>query len=92
MTVGGGSRSTQWLEIIATLLDVSIDVPVDGDFGASLGAARLGQAAAEGRTSGVFSPPPMRMQIEPRHDIQNDYRHAYERWRTLYPALKQAGF
>lgn len=90
--VGGGSRSTEWLEIIATLLDVIIDVPADGDFGASLGAARLGQAAAEGRTSGVFAPPPMRMQIEPRHDLQDDYRHAYERWRSLYPALKQAGF
>lgn len=90
--VGGGSRSVEWLEIIATLLDVTVDVPADGDFGASLGAARLGQAAAEGRTSGIFAPPPMHMQIEPRHDIQDDYRHAYERWRSLYPALKQAGF
>jgi len=90
--VGGGSRSTEWLEIIATLLDVIIDVPVDGDFGASLGAARLGQAAAQGGTSGVFTPPPMRMQIGPRHDLQDNYREAYDRWRSLYPALKQAGF
>jgi xylulokinase len=90
--VGGGSRSPEWLEIIATLLDVTIDVPAEGDFGASLGAARLAQAAAEGALDGIFAPPPMRAHIEPSHKLQSAYADSYGRWRTLYPALKQAGF
>ncbi|WP_417688699.1 xylulokinase [Roseibium sp.] len=90
--VGGGSRSTVWLEIIASLLDVVVDVPADGDFGASLGAARLGQAAAQGSTDGIFGAPPMRTSIQPRSDLKQAYADAYGRWRTLYPALKQAGF
>ncbi|WP_417668188.1 xylulokinase [Roseibium sp.] len=90
--VGGGSRSAAWLEIIASLLNVTIDVPADGDFGASLGAARLGQAAATGTVDGVFTAPPMSTSIEPRSDLTNAYADAYGRWRQLYPALKQAGF
>ncbi len=89
--VGGGSRSTLWLEIIATLLGIPVDVPADGDFGASLGAARLGQAAATGQLYEVFAPPPIQSSIEPRSDLTSAYAEAYARWRTLYPALKQAG-
>lgn len=92
LAVGGGSRSDVWLEIIASVLSVPVDVPEDGDFGASLGAARLGQAAALGTTDGVFSPPPLAKTIHPRADLAASYADAYVRWRTLYPALKQAGF
>ncbi|MBS8262125.1 xylulokinase [Roseibium polysiphoniae] len=90
--VGGGSRSKAWLEIIASLLNVVVDVPADGDFGGSLGAARLGQAAAAGTTEGIFTPPPMQTSIEPRPELTSAYSEAYSRWRKLYPALKQAGF
>ena len=47
--IGGGSNSDYWVELIATLLDVAVDLPVAGDFGAALGAARL---ACRGRSSG----------------------------------------
>ena len=40
--VGGGSRSRVWLKIIANVLNIPIDIPAEGDFGAGLGAARLG--------------------------------------------------
>jgi len=87
--VGGGSRSETWLEIIATVLDVEVDIPADGDFGAALGAARLGQAAANGDTAGIFTPPPMQKTIGPRADLKNAYADAHDRWRKLYPALKE---
>ena len=90
--VGGGSKSRAWLEIIASVLNVVVDVPVDGDFGASLGAARLGQAAACGSADGIFLAPPMSASIEPRSDLTTAYADAYGRWRTVYPALKHAGF
>ncbi|TYC79802.1 xylulokinase [Stappia sp. BW2] len=92
LAVGGGSRSTVWLEIIASLLNVPVDVPVDGDFGGSLGAARLGQAAALGTTEGIFSKPALKTSIDPVPALTQRYAEGYERWRKLYPALKQAGF
>jgi len=92
LAVGGGSRSTLWLEIIASLLNVTVDVPVDGDFGASLGAARLGQAAALGTTEGVFTKPALKASIDPVPHLIAPYAEAYGHWRKLYPALKQAGF
>ena len=45
--IGGGSRSRYWLKAIATALDLPVDIPADGDFGAAFGAARLGLIAAE---------------------------------------------
>ncbi|MEE4014202.1 xylulokinase [Roseibium sp. FZY0029] len=92
LAVGGGSRSTVWLEIIASLLNVPVDVPVDGDFGGSLGAARLGQAAALGTTEGIFLKPALKTSIDPVPALTQRYAEGYERWRKLYPALKQAGF
>ncbi len=92
LAVGGGSRSEAWLEIIASLLNVTVDVPVDGDFGASLGAARLGQAAALGTTEGIFARPALKASIDPVPALTETYAEGYGRWRNLYPALKQAGF
>ncbi|MCX2724569.1 xylulokinase [Roseibium salinum] len=92
LAVGGGSRSDLWLEIIASLLDIPVDVPVDGDFGASLGAARLGQAAALGTTDGIFAKPALKASIDPVPALTESYAEAHGRWRNLYPALKQAGF
>ena len=92
LAVGGGSRSQTWLEIIASLLNVKVDVPVDGDFGASLGAARLGQAAALGTVDGIFAKPALKASIDPVSSLTESYAEAYGRWRNLYPALKQAGF
>jgi xylulokinase len=92
LAVGGGSRSQTWLEIIASVLNVPVDVPVDGDFGASLGAARLGQAAALGTTDGIFGKPALKASIDPLSSLTEPYAEAYGRWRNLYPALKQAGF
>ena len=92
LAVGGGSRSRVWLEIIASLLNVPVDVPVDGDFGASLGAARLGQSAALGTTDGIFTSPQIRDSIDPVPSLSETYAEAYGRWRNLYPAIKQAGF
>src|SRR5690606_38536265 len=33
--IGGGSRSRYWLKTIATALDMPVDIPADGDFGAA---------------------------------------------------------
>jgi len=90
--VGGGSRSDVWLQALATILKVPIFRPSEGDFGASLGAARLAMAAESGSTNGIFSAPPTSRIFEPEVTQVAAYDEAYHRWRALYPALKQVGY
>ena len=37
--IGGGAQSPFWVELVATVLDMPIDLPEKGEFGAALGAA-----------------------------------------------------
>jgi xylulokinase len=88
--VGGGSRSRWWLKAIATTLGIPIDVPQDGEFGAALGAARLGLIAAEAVAdpASVCTAPPTVASIEPDPNFAPAFGEAYQRWRALYPAIR----
>jgi xylulokinase len=91
IAVGGGSRSRYWLSVIATVLDLPIAVPADGDFGAAFGAARLGLCAAENADPfAVCTPPAIRDTVEPLAELTDAYRAAYGRYKQLYPAIKEA--
>ncbi len=91
LAVGGGSRSKKWLRIIANTLNIVIDVPEEGDFGAGLGAARLGLIAAENADPfAVCSQPAIRETIEPDPELVPAYAAAYATYRKLYPAIKEA--
>jgi xylulokinase len=87
---GGGSRSRLWLEIVASALEVPLEIMAT-DQGSAFGAALLGGVAA-----GVYSDldqasaacvrvteviDPVAAWIEP-------YREAQRRFRDLYPALR----
>jgi xylulokinase len=90
LAVGGGSRSRKWLEIIANTLDITVDVPEEGDFGAGLGAARLALIAATGADPfEVCVPPRIRDTIPPDRSMVPAYAEAYASYRDLYPALKE---
>jgi xylulokinase len=87
--IGGGSRSRYWLKAIATALQIPVDIPADGDFGAAYGAARLGLIAAENADPyEVCAAPATAETIEPDTELGGAYAHAYERYRALYPAIK----
>jgi len=89
MAVGGGSRSEYWLALIATILDVEVLLPADGDYGAAFGAARLGLMAAEAiDPASVCQPPTISRQISPDKNLKGDYALAYEKYRAAYPAIK----
>jgi len=89
--VGGGSRSRAWLKIIASVLNVPIDVPAEGDFGGAFGAARLGLLAAEGGDPlAVCAPPKINETIAPDPAAVDTYRTRFKRYRALYPAIKEA--
>jgi xylulokinase len=91
LAVGGGSRSRRWLRIIADTLNIAIDVPEEGDFGAGLGAARLGMIAATGADPfAVCVPPKIRETIEPDKNLVPAFAASYATYKKLYPAIKEA--
>ena len=89
--VGGGSRSRTWLQIVANVLSLPIDIPDEGDFGAAFGAARLGLIAAEGADPReICRAPQIRDTIMPEPAAVDAYAAAFQRYRALYPAIKEA--
>jgi xylulokinase len=89
--VGGGTRSRYWLEVLATSLNVPVDVPVAGDFGAAFGAARLGMIAATGTdAAAVCTAPVIAYTIEPDAAHAAVFAAALERYRALYPLVRGA--
>jgi xylulokinase len=91
LAVGGGSRSRRWLRMIADALDIAIDIPEEGDFGAGLGAARLGLIAATGADPFVVcAPPKVKETIEPDPKLVPAFAEAYVNYKRLYPAIKEA--
>ncbi len=88
IAVGGGSRSDYWLQTIATSLNLPIQLPAAGDFGAALGAARLGQMAATGAGSELAVPPPISRIIEPNQALIAAFSDAHARYSQTYDAVK----
>jgi len=87
--IGGGAQSPFWVELVATVLDMPIDLPEKGEFGAALGAARLAIVGKTGRTpQTVMTPPKVAKTILPRSELTAKYQLAYERYKMTYPALK----
>ena len=89
MAIGGGARSRYWLEAIATALDVTLTLPEAGEFGAALGAARLGMVAAgAGSVAEVMTPPAITARIEPDPALRPAFAEALAAFRASYPAIR----
>jgi xylulokinase len=89
IAVGGGSHSRYWLGVIANALQLDIHVPVEGDYGAAFGAARLGLIAATGEDPlKICVAPEIAETIEPESGLKDEFEQAYLRYRALYPALR----
>ncbi len=91
VAVGGGSKSDYWLQVMATVLNMPVDVPADGDFGGAFGAARLGLIAATGADPlSVCTQPHIERTIEPTRAMTGAFETQYQRYRALYPAISGA--
>ncbi|MCX8225200.1 MAG: xylulokinase [Sulfitobacter sp.] len=88
IAVGGGSKSDYWLKAIATSLNMPIKLPAAGDFGAALGAARLGRMAATGAGAEIAVPPPVSRVIEPDTQQTAAFADAHARYSETYRAIK----
>ena len=88
IATGGGAQNTQWLQMIADVTNCAIILPTDGDYGAALGAARLGAIASGTAGNEILTKP------EPKTIFTPDKaRHAqlHERrliWQNLYKGIK----
>ena len=88
--VGGGSKSELWLKIIATVLNVPVDLPAAGDVGGAFGAARLGLIAATGADfRKVLTAPKTARTIKPEAKARAAYEDHYRRYTQIYPAIKE---
>lgn len=88
--IGGGTGSRYWLRLLATVLGVPLRLPAGGEFGAALGAARLGQVAATGAdVDAVMRAPKIRETIEPEAEMSAAFDAAYEAFRAAHPAIRQ---
>jgi xylulokinase len=87
---GGGARSGLWLEIVASVLGLPLDLTA-AEEGAAFGAALLGGLAAgafadaEEAVSLCVS---VRDRVEPNPDWRETYERGYARFHALYPALR----
>ena len=91
LAVGGGSRCEYWLKVIATTLNLPVDIPQDGDFGAAFGAARLGLIAATNADPlAICTPPAVAKTIMPNQQMAPAFAEAYQSYCSAYPALKGA--
>ena len=87
---GGGARSRLWLEIVASVLGLPLELNAVEE-GAAYGAALLG-----GVTAGVFRDVHeavaacvrVRDRIEPNEAWRRHYESGYARYRALYPVLE----
>ncbi len=88
---GGGARSNLWLRIVASVLELPLE-PVAVDEGAAFGAAILGGVAASvwpdvhAAVAATVRPGD---RIEPVPEWVEVYREQRERYRALYPALRE---
>lgn len=88
IAAGGGSRSDYWLSALATALDLPILLPEAGDYGAALGAARLGLMAATGASTEAMPPPPIAREITPESSLTAAFHDTHARYRAAQTAIK----
>ncbi len=89
LAIGGGTLSRYWLRLLATVLDVPLHLPRAGEFGAALGAARLGRIAATGEApQQVMTAPAIGEVIEPVAGMTDAMNAAYARFGPAYCGVK----
>ena len=89
LAIGGGAQSRYWCELLATTLDMPIDRPRDGAFGAALGAARLAICGVTGAApADIMTKPPIAETFLPRADLKSAFADAHSGFAATYPTLK----
>ena len=88
---GGGARSQLWQKILANVLNVDIEIPVTEE-GPGMGAAMLcmvaqGDFSSVEECSSAFMS--IKSVIKPDAEIVSRYNEKYNKFKMLYPSLKE---
>ena len=87
--VGGGARSAEWAQMLASILGVGLEQRAGGEAGAALGAARLGwMAAGASLDEACGAPPAVTRAFAPEPAAQQLFMTRYGRFRGLYADLR----
>jgi len=87
--IGGGARSRFWVETLATVLNMPLDLAKSGEFGAAMGAARLAISGVTGAgPQNVMTPPDIAETIFPNAELVEVYAMAHQKYRASYPNIK----
>ncbi|MFT5784891.1 MAG: xylulokinase [Ascidiaceihabitans sp.] len=89
LAIGGGAQSAYWVEMLATVLNLPLELPEQGDFGAALGAARLAICGVTGAAvANVMTKPPVAKVVTPNVALLTDYQMRYDHFRSSFPVWK----
>ena len=90
IATGGGAKNAQWLQMIADVTNSEIIRPVAGDFGAALGAARLGAIASGAVDETILTQPERAESYLPSAENHRSYHSRRQRWQRLYHLIRKA--
>jgi xylulokinase len=85
--VGGGSRSPEWAQLLASILNTEIVTLEGSETGGALGAARLAWLADGGKESEVCQAPAIKASFLPNPQQREALLPRYQRFKALYPAI-----
>ena len=89
LVVGGGTRSTFWMQLLANVLNRRITIPKGSDVGAAFGAARLARLSVTAEAiAEVCSKPKALLHLLPDQKLSKAYADRLGDFRALYGALK----
>ena len=84
--IGGGSRSPEWLGILASVLGITLHRLAEGEHGGAFGAARLARLAATAEDPALVCTPPARLAtIDPDPALADAYTRLLQRYRAALP-------
>lgn len=90
MICGGGAKSPLWKKLVANILNVEVDVPMNEEgpgFGAAILAA-VGCGEYESVEKAAKSIIKINEKIKPEADLVVKYEEKYQKFKRIYPALK----
>lgn len=90
MICGGGAKSSLWKKLVANILNVEVEVPVSEEgpgFGAAILAA-VGCGEYESVEEATKSIIKIKEKIKPEADLVVKYEEKYQKFKKIYPALK----